>query len=100
MSESIRVVGISASPRRDGNSMFLLDQALEAAAAHDGADVTVEKIDFFGKRILPCIACYGCIDAKGDCVLQDDFAAMIQAWLRADVVLHSVPVFAITFPGS
>ncbi len=99
MKESIRLLGISASPRRDGNSMFVLDAALEAVTSFDGADVIIDKIDFFGKKVLPCIACYACIDAKGDCVLQDDFTTMRDAWLRADAVLHSIPVFAMNIPG-
>lgn len=99
MKESIRLLGISASPRREGNSMFLLEQALEAADSFEGAKVEVEKIDFSGKRISPCIACYGCIDAKGNCVLEDDFSPMRDAWLRADAILHSIPVFVMTIPG-
>jgi len=79
--------------------MFLLDQALQGANSFEEAEVKVEKVDFSGKKISPCIACYGCIDAKGNCVLEDDFSSMRDAWLRADAILHSIPVFVMTIPG-
>ena len=99
MKEYIRLLGISASPRRGGNSAFLLEKALKAAATFNAAKVEVERFDFFGKRIFPCIACYECIDNKGECVIKDNFQELRDAWLRADAVLFSVPVFTMSIPG-
>ena len=99
MDEKIRLLGISASPRKGGNSTFLLEQALEAAKSFEHAKVEVEKIEFAEKKVAPCLACYGCIDKKGQCVIQDDFQAIRSAWLRSDAVLYSVPVFAMSIPA-
>ncbi len=99
MREMIRLLGISASPRKNGNSLFLLDQALEAARRYDGADVSVDRVDFCGKQLSPCLACYGCIDSLGRCIVPDDFQAMAALWLNADAILYSVPVFAMAIPA-
>jgi len=99
MSETIHLLGISGSPREGGNSTFLMDQALKAADSFEGARVEVGKIDFSAKKMSPCVACYGCIDAKGECVIKDDFQAMRDAWLHADAILYSIPVFVMTVPG-
>lgn len=79
--------------------MFVMDQALKAADSFEGARVEVEQLDFSGKKISPCIACYQCIDAKGECTIKDDFQAMRDAWLRADAILYSIPVFVMNVPG-
>lgn len=99
MRETIRLLGISGSPREGGNSTFLMDQALKAADSFEGVRVEVEEIDFSAKKMSPCVACYGCIDAKGECVIKDDFQAMRDEWLNADAILYSIPVFVMTLPG-
>lgn len=99
MTESIHLLGVCASPRKKGNSQFLLDEALQYAEAFPHADVSTELVQFSGKRVSPCLSCYGCIDAHGECIIADDFQAMRDAWLRADAILYSVPVFAMTIPG-
>lgn len=99
MSERLTLLGMSASPRKGGNSEYLLDEALDVARTFDKADVQVERVSLAGMRMSPCLACYGCIDAKGECVVSDDFQAFRDAWLRADAVLYSIPVFAMSIPG-
>jgi hypothetical protein len=39
MSERLTLLGMSASPRKGGNSEYLLDEALDAARTFDKADV-------------------------------------------------------------
>lgn len=99
MSETLALLGFSASPRKGGNSEFLLDEALAAGQEFREADVQIERCSLAGTRLSPCLACYGCIDAKGECVISDDFQALRDAWLRADAVLYSVPVFAMSIPA-
>jgi len=99
MSEKLTILGISASPRKGGNSEYLLDKALSATHAFDKADIHVERATLAGTRMSPCIGCYGCIDTKGECVIHDGFQALRNAWLRADAVLYIIPVFAMSIPG-
>jgi multimeric flavodoxin WrbA len=99
MSEHLTFLGISASPRKGGNSEYLLDKALESAGAFDRADVQTERVSLAGTRMSPCLGCYGCINAKGECVISDAFQPLRDAWLRADAVLYVIPVFAMSIPG-
>lgn len=66
---SIRVVGVSASPRH-ANTEILVRTALEAAKIND--EVETVLISLAGKRIEGCINCRACI-RKGKCVLKDDW---------------------------
>jgi len=99
MSERLVLLGISASPRKGGNSETVLDEALRSAEGFDGATVETERFTLAGTRLSPCLACYGCIDAQGECVIPDGFQALRDAWLRADAILYSIPVFAMSIPG-
>ena len=99
MKERISLLGLSASPRKNGNSTFLLDEALQAAESFEAAEVATERFEFAGKRMSPCIGCYGCIDAKGECILKDDFQALRDLWVEADAVVCSIPIFAMSLPG-
>jgi len=99
MGETLHLLGICASPRKDGNTEYLLDEALRSATAYTGAEVKTDRITFAGKRVSPCLSCYGCIDAKGECVIADDFQVMRDAWLRADAILYAVPVYVMAIPG-
>jgi len=99
MSERLTLLGISASPRTGGNSEYLLDEALCTAEQYGRAEVKTERLTLAGTPLSPCLGCYGCIDAKGECVISDGFQAIRDAWLQADAVLYSIPVFAMSIPG-
>lgn len=98
MRQSIRVLGISGSPRR-GNSVFLLDQALEAAREAGGESVEVRTYSFRAKKFGPCLGCGECEKLKGECAFKDSFQELRDLWLWADVVLYSVPVYHMSVPG-
>jgi multimeric flavodoxin WrbA len=85
----MKVLGILGSPRIGGNSDLLLDQAL-AGAKDQGAKV--EKIILSQKKISGCLDCGGC-NETGVCVIQDDMIEIHQKILRADAVIHSVPLY-------
>jgi len=91
--------GIVASPRKEANSLFLLDQAIKGAEEEAGAILDVHRFSFHAKRISPCVQCYRCDDTAGDCVLRDDFQELRDAWLKADIVIYSVPVWHLSVPS-
>ncbi len=66
-----KVVILSASPRKGGNSDLLCDQFMRGAAE---AGLQVEKICLRDKRIGHCTACGACQGNGGRCVQQDDMA--------------------------
>ena len=85
----MRVIGISASPKRGGNTEALLDRAL-AGASSKGA--VAEKIIINDLRFKPCQECGGC-QATGICVIRDDMQAVYEKLSNADVVIVASPIF-------
>lgn len=85
-----KILILSGSPRKGGNSDILCDQfALGAqAAGHE-----VEKISVAAKRVAPCSACYYCRSHGGACVHRDDMAGILQKMIDADVLVLASPVY-------
>lgn len=85
-----KVLIISASPRRNGNSDILCDEFLKGAqkAGHE-----VEKVFLRDKNIKYCIGCYICEKTKGVCVYKDDMPELLQKIIDADVLVLATPVY-------
>ena len=92
---SKKVLILSASPRKGGNSDLLYDQFAKGAkeAGHQ-----VEKIRVQEKKISPCLACYGC-RGTGVCVQKDDMAAILDKMVQADVLVLATPVYFYSMDG-
>lgn len=86
----MRVLAISASPRKGGNSDVLCDRFLQGAAE---AGHETEKIRLTEKRIAPCAACYACGKDGHACVQKDDMSEILQKLIDADVIVLSTPVY-------
>ena len=56
----VKILGLSCSPRKQGNTVTLLNQVLEGAKG-EGAEVELYSVH--GKDIGPCTACGGCFDS-------------------------------------
>lgn len=84
-----KVLILSGSPRKGGNSDLLCDAMLRGAreAGHEA-----EKIMIGEKKIGFCRACYGCRD-RGACVLGDDMAPVLEKMQQADVIVLASPVY-------
>ncbi len=85
-----KVLILSGSPRKGGNSDTLCDQFMKGAQE---AGNEVEKIFVASKNISYCRACYYCKDHKGECCIKDDMADVLQKMLNADVIVLSSPVY-------
>lgn len=85
----MKVLAISASPRKGGNSDVLCDQFLKGAseAGHE-----TEKIQLGNKNITPCVGCYGCRNSHS-CVKKDDMGEILQKLIEADVIVLATPVY-------
>ena len=95
----LNLLGVSASPRGEGNSLFLLERAIDSARRIGGEDLQVETFAFHGKRVGPCVQCYQCDETQGECVIKDDFQGLRDKWLEADIVIYSVPVYHFSIPA-
>jgi multimeric flavodoxin WrbA len=88
-----KIVIISASPRKGGNSDLLCDQFLRGAqeAGHQA-----EKIVLREKKIGYCTACDAFQKNNGRCVQQDDMAGILEKMIAADVIVMATPVYFYT----
>ena len=87
---SKKVLILSGSPRKGGNSDILCDEFLRGAreAGHQ-----VEKVRVAEKKIAPCLGCYYCSAHDGECVRRDDMAGLLQQMIDADVIVLASPVY-------
>ena len=86
---SVKVLGISTSPRQNSNSDLLLRRAL-AGAESAGADI--EYISLRNLDIAPCIECNSCYK-KGACVVEDDYQMISAKMLESDRLIFATPIF-------
>lgn len=98
--ERIKVLGISGSPRKKGNSNYLLEIALEAAKSIAPEMVDTELYSISGKTFNPCDSCNQCHDQLGYCrQTDDDFPELRDKWIEADAIIYSIPVYHMGIPG-
>lgn len=84
-----KVLILSGSPRKGGNSDILCDEFAKGALESGNE---VEKIRVAEKNITYCRACYACKE-NGVCVIKDDMAELLQKMIDADVIVLSSPVY-------
>lgn len=85
-----KVLILSGSPRKGGNSDLLCDAFARGATE---AGNTVEKIRVAEKKVAPCSGCYYCAKSGGVCVHRDDMAEILQKMIDADVLVLASPVY-------
>ncbi len=96
--ETVSLLGICGSPRKKGNSYYLLERALAAATEVNPKQVQSELYSIARKKIAPCIACDRC-EKAGDCTQEDDFQELRDKWVAADAIIYSVPVYHMGIPA-
>ena len=87
---SKKVLILSGSPRKGGNSDILCDE-FARGAKESGNEVL--KIRVSEKKIGYCSACYYCVQSGGVCAKKDDMAEILQKIIDADVIVLSSPVY-------
>jgi multimeric flavodoxin WrbA len=87
----IKVLGISGSPHRHGNTETLLDSFLDGAKA---AGASVEKVVLKDLDYTPCQGCNAC-HKTGDCILQDDAITLFDKIQKADSVAVASPIYSM-----
>lgn len=92
---SKKVLILSGSPRKGGNSDLLCDEFARGAKE---AGHLVEKIRVQDLKIGGCLACYGCRE-NGVCVQKDDMAQLLEKMIAADVIVLATPVYFYSLDG-
>ena len=90
-----RVLVISSSPRKNGNSDMLCDRFSQGAAE---SGHKVEKIFLASKNIGYCRGC-GVCNSTHQCVQKDDMAEILDKMVKADVIVLATPVYFYTMDG-
>lgn len=85
----MKILAISCSPRKDGNTVAMLNEALKAAKG-EGAEVEIFSVA--GKNIQPCDGCWACTKT-GKCHIKDDMPVLLEKMLAADGLIFGTPVY-------
>jgi multimeric flavodoxin WrbA len=91
----MKTIGILGSTRKEGNTEFLLDAALEEARAKG---CFTSKITLRDKVIAPCDGCMGCA-RTGECVIKDDMQEVYKEIREADGIIWASPVYYWSMSG-
>ena len=86
----MKILAITGSPRRHGNSSRLADEFI-AGAEESGCEVI--RFDAAFKKIHPCVACEKCHSGNSGCTFKDDMEELNPHLLEADGVVFASPIY-------
>jgi len=91
----MKILAIAGSPRRDGNSELLLDQAIKGAKSknHQVEKIVLNELSFVG-----CQECGGC-DNSGECTIDDDMQDIYKKIATSDAIIIASPIFFGSLPS-
>lgn len=93
---SKKVLILSASPRKGGNSDMLCDQFMLGAKE---AGNQTEKIFLRDKTINYCTGCGTCFNMGEGCPQKDDMEEILEKMIAADAIVMATPVYFYTMNG-
>ena len=93
---SKKIVVITGSPRKNGNSFAMTAAFIDAAQAKGH---TVTRFDAAMSNIGGCRACETCYKTGKACSFEDDFETIAPAILEADAVVFTMPVYWYSIPA-
>ncbi len=93
---SKKIVVITGSPRKGGNSFAMTDAFIAAAQA---SGHSVERFDAAFMKIGGCHACETCFKTGKACSFDDDFNIIAASILTADAVVFTMPVYWYSIPS-
>ena len=88
-----KILILSSSPRRGGNSDTLCDEFLRGAIESGNE---AEKIFLRDKNINYCTGCSVCSMYGKPCPQKDDMSEIVEKMLAADVIVMATPVYFYT----
>lgn len=92
----MKIVVITGSPRRKGNSFAMTDAFVKAVEAKGNS---VTRFDAAFMKIGGCHACMTCFKTGKACSFDDDFNQIAEAVLKADAVVYTMPVYWYSIPS-
>lgn len=91
--EDIKILAFNASPRLNGNTQALIDEAIKGAQ-HAGVK-KIEQILLQKIKLGFCVGCRNCKTAGAEpiCSVQDDMKSIYPKILDSDVIIIGFPVY-------
>jgi multimeric flavodoxin WrbA len=86
----MKIIGFSASPRKEGNTAWAINKILEGAKEQGAETQAWYSGDL---DIKPCQSCYGCRNGDQGCVINDDMQKLYDALAQADALVLGSPVY-------
>jgi multimeric flavodoxin WrbA len=88
----MKVVAFNGSPRKDGNTAILINHVFSEL---NSEGIETELVQFAGKKIHGCIACFKCMENKDkECVQKDDIInECIKKMIDADGIILGSPTY-------
>ncbi|MDP6106822.1 MAG: flavodoxin family protein [Candidatus Brocadiia bacterium] len=95
----MNVIALNSSPNMDeGGTALILNPFVEGMQE---AGAAVEVVYLRQLDINPCTACFACwLKTPGECVQQDDMAALCPKIGASDVIVFATPVYADGMTGT
>ena len=87
----VKVVGLSGSPHRHGNTETLLDAFLDGTR---GAGATVEKVILKELDYSACRGCNAC-HKDGNCIVKDEAIPLFDKILAVDCLAVASPIYSM-----
>lgn len=87
-----KILVISSSPRKGGNSDLLCDEFIKGAKS---SGHSVEKLFIRDNNIKYCTGCEHCFETK-KCILKDDMDDIQNKMIESDIIVLSSPLYFYT----
>ena len=92
----MKIVVVTGSPRKHGNSFAMTDVFIREA---ERCGHTVKRFDAAFMKIGGCHACQTCFKTGKACSFDDDFNLIAPVILEADAVVFAMPVYWYSIPA-
>lgn len=93
---SKKILVITGSPRKNGNSFAMTDAFIKAAQAKGH---TVTRFNAAFQSVGGCHACEACFKTDKACSYDDDFNKIAPQIMQADAIVFTTPVYWYSFPA-
>jgi len=89
MGEFMKIIGYVASPRKDGNTAYVIEQIIEKSKSKN-----LETEIYYASNfdISPCKGCLWCVD-KDKCAIEDDMQKIYTSLKDTDVLVIGTPIY-------
>ncbi len=88
--EKLKIIGLIASPRKNGNTGWIVNRILEGA---EGQGAETQAWYFNDLDIKPCQGCRTCHNGSQDCIINDDMQKLYAKIEQADALVLGSPIY-------